>query len=134
MNPATGATVADVPRLGAAETRRAIEAAARALPAWKAPDARRTARASSSGSPRLMAEHDEDLASLMVLEQGKPLAEARAEVAYALSFYEWFAEEAKRLDGAIIPSPWADKRDPRDARAGRGDGRASRPGTSLRRW
>ena len=58
----------------------------------------------------LMAEHDEDLASLMVLEQGKPLAEARGEVAYALSFYEWFAEEAKRLDGAIIPSPWADKR------------------------
>ena len=59
----------------------------------------------------------------MVLEQGKPLAEARAEIAYALSFYEWFAEEAKRLDGAIIPSPSTDKRDPRDARARRRHGR-----------
>ena len=109
VNPATGATVADVPRLGVAETRRAIEAAARALPAWKARTAKDRARVLLRLA-RLMAEHDEDLASLMVLEQGKPLAEARAEVAYALSFYEWFAEEAKRLDGAIIPSPWADKR------------------------
>ena len=58
----------------------------------------------------LMAEREEELASLMVLEQGKPLAEARAEIAYALSFYEWFGEEAKRLDGAVIPSPWPDKR------------------------
>jgi succinate-semialdehyde dehydrogenase/glutarate-semialdehyde dehydrogenase len=109
VNPATGATVADVPRLGVAETRRAIEAAARALPAWKARTAKDRARVLLRLAG-LMAEHDEDLASLMVLEQGKPLAEARAEVAYALSFYEWFAEEAKRLDGAIIPSPWADKR------------------------
>ena len=58
----------------------------------------------------LMGEREDDLASLMVLEQGKPLAEARAEIAYAASFYEWFAEEAKRLDGSVIPSPWSDKR------------------------
>ena len=57
-----------------------------------------------------MAEHEDELAALMVLEQGKPLAEAHAEIVYALSFYEWFAEEAKRLDGAVIPSPWPDKR------------------------
>ena len=57
-----------------------------------------------------MAEREDELAALMVLEQGKPLAEARAEISYALSFYEWFAEEAKRLDGTIIPSPWPDKR------------------------
>ena len=109
VNPATGDTVADVPRLGVGETRRAIEAAARALPAWRARTAKDRARVLLRLAG-LRAEHDEDLASLMVLEQGKPLAEARGEVAYALSFYEWFAEEAKRLDGAIIPSPWADKR------------------------
>ena len=109
VNPATGETVADVPRLGASETRRAIEAAARALPAWKARTAKDRARVLVRLAG-LMDEHEADLASLMVLEQGKPLAEARAEIAYALSFYEWFAEEAKRLDGAIIPSPWADKR------------------------
>ena len=57
-----------------------------------------------------MGEREDELASLMVLEQGKPLAEARAEIAYAASFYEWFAEEAKRLDGSVIPSPWPDKR------------------------
>ena len=58
----------------------------------------------------MMAERDDDLAALMVLEQGKPLAEARAEIGYALSFYEWFAEEAKRVDGAVIPSPSPDRR------------------------
>ena len=108
-NPATGETIADVPRLGAAETRRAIEAAARALPAWRA----RTAKDRAGVLLRLatsMGEHEEELASLMVLEQGKPLAEARLEIRYALSFYEWFAEEAKRLDGAIVPTPAPDRR------------------------
>ena len=85
INPATGETLADVPRLGAAETRRAIEAAARALPAWRARTAKDRARVLLRLAT-LMAEHEEDLASLMVLEQGKPLAEARVEIRYALSF------------------------------------------------
>jgi succinate-semialdehyde dehydrogenase / glutarate-semialdehyde dehydrogenase len=109
VNPATGETIADVPRLGAAETRRAIEAAAQALPAWRARTAKERARVLARLAG-LMAEHEEQLARLMVLEQGKPLAEARAEIGYALSFYEWFAEEAKRLDGAVIPTPAADRR------------------------
>ena len=109
VDPATGAVVAEVPRLGAAETRRAIEAAHRALPAWKG----LTAKARAAILRRLadlMDERAEELAALMVTEQGKPLAEARAEVQYALSFFEWFGEEAKRLDGAVIPTPWDDKR------------------------
>ena len=109
LNPATGETLAELPRLGAAETRRAIEAAARALPAWKARPAKDRARVLRRLAT-LMAEQEAELASLMVLEQGKPLAEARTEIGYALSFYEWFSEEAKRLDGAVIPSPWPDKR------------------------
>ena len=109
LNPATGETIADVPRLGAAETRRAIEAAARALPAWRGRTAKERARVLRRLAT-LMADHEEELASLMVLEQGKPLAEARVEIGYALSFYEWFAEEAKRLDGAVIPSPAPDRR------------------------
>jgi succinate-semialdehyde dehydrogenase/glutarate-semialdehyde dehydrogenase len=101
--------IAEVPRLGAAETRRALEAAHEALPAWKA----RSAKERSAILRRLaelMDDRREGLAALLVTEQGKPLAEAHAEVQYALSFYEWFAEEAKRLDGRVIPSPWPDKR------------------------
>jgi succinate-semialdehyde dehydrogenase/glutarate-semialdehyde dehydrogenase len=109
VNPATGETIAEVPRLGAKETRLAIDGAARALPAWRSRSAKNRARVLTRLAAA-MGEREDDLASLMVLEQGKPLAEARAEIAYALSFYEWFAEEAKRLDGAIIPSPWPDKR------------------------
>ena len=109
VNPATGETIVEVPRLGASETRRAIEAAGRALPAWKGRSAKQRARVLNRLAT-LMAEREEDLATLMVLEQGKPLAEARTEIAYALSFYEWFAEEAKRLDGSVIPSPAADRR------------------------
>ncbi|MFN8221935.1 MAG: NAD-dependent succinate-semialdehyde dehydrogenase [Gaiellales bacterium] len=109
VNPATGETIAEVPRLGAAETRRAIEAAATALPAWKAQPAKERAR-TLRRLATLMDDHRESLAALMVTEQGKPLAEARAEIDYALSFYEWFGEEAKRLDGRVIPGPWADKR------------------------
>ena len=108
-NPATGEVVADVPRLGAAETRRAIEAAQRALPAWKARPARERARILRRLAG-LMDERRDELAALMVTEQGKPLVEALAEVDYALSFYEWFGEEAKRLDGRVIPATWADKR------------------------
>ena len=109
LNPATGETIAEVPRLGAAETRRAIEAASRALPEWRATTAKERARILVRLAS-LMSERADDLAALMVLEQGKPLAEARVEIDYALSFYEWFAEEAKRLDGAIVPTPWPGKR------------------------
>jgi len=109
VNPATGETVAEVPRMGAAETRRAIEAAQRALPAWKGKPAKERARVLRRLAD-LMAEHADGLAALLVTEQGKPLAEAQVEIAYAASFYEWFGEEAKRLDGATIPTPWPDRR------------------------
>jgi succinate-semialdehyde dehydrogenase/glutarate-semialdehyde dehydrogenase len=108
-DPATGAVVAEVPRLGVAETRRAIEAAERALPAWKARTAKERARVLRRLAD-LMQDRSDELAALMVAEQGKPLAEAQAEIAYAASFYEWFAEEAKRLDGRVIPTPWPGKR------------------------
>ncbi len=103
VDPATGATVAEVPRLGAAETRRAIEAAARAFPAWNGMLAKERARILRAFAD-LMMEHQEDLSVLMTLEQGKPLAESRAEIAYAASFFEWFGEEAKRVYGDTIPT------------------------------
>ncbi len=109
VNPATGETIAEVPRMGTAETRRAIAAAEQALPAWKHAPAKERARTLRRMAD-LMADRADELAALLVTEQGKPLAEARAEIQYALSFYEWFGEEAKRLDGRTIPSPWPDKR------------------------
>jgi succinate-semialdehyde dehydrogenase / glutarate-semialdehyde dehydrogenase len=108
-DPATGEVLGRVPRMGAAETRRAIEAAERALGDW----ARRPAAERAAILRRLsdlMMENREDLAHLLTLEQGKPLAESRAEIAYAASFYEWFGEEAKRVYGDTIPSPQRDKR------------------------
>ncbi|MFC2973236.1 NADP-dependent succinate-semialdehyde dehydrogenase [Azotobacter bryophylli] len=108
-NPATGEVLGSVPKLGAAETRRAVEAAERALPAWRA----LTAKARAQKLRRwfeLMLEHQDDLARLMTLEQGKPLAEAQGEIAYAASFLEWFAEEAKRVYGDTIPGHQSDKR------------------------
>jgi succinate-semialdehyde dehydrogenase/glutarate-semialdehyde dehydrogenase len=108
-NPASGAAIGTVPSLGAAETRRAIEAAAAAFPAWAA----RTAKDRASILRRwndLMLENADDLAVLMTAEQGKPLAEARGEVAYAASFIEWFAEEGKRVYGDVIPGHQPDKR------------------------
>ncbi len=108
-NPANGERLGQVPRMGASETRRAIEAADRALPAWRALTAKERA-----GKLRrwyeLMLENQEDLARLMTLEQGKPLAEARGEILYAASFLEWFAEEAKRVYGDSIPGHQPDKR------------------------
>jgi len=98
-----------VPRLGAAETRRAIEAAQHALPEWKhrlAKDRARILRRLAD----LMMERADDLAALLVREQGKPLFEAKLEIAYAASFYEWFGEEAKRLDGSVIQAPLGDRR------------------------
>jgi succinate-semialdehyde dehydrogenase/glutarate-semialdehyde dehydrogenase len=109
FNPATGDVVAEVPRMVEAETRRSLAAAEAALPAWKARTAKDRARILRALAD-LMLEHEEDLARLMVTEQGKPLAEARVEVQYAASFYEWFGEEAKRVYGDTIPSPWPDKR------------------------
>jgi succinate-semialdehyde dehydrogenase / glutarate-semialdehyde dehydrogenase len=109
VNPATGETVAEVPRMGAAETGRALAAAERALPAWKAGTAKDRARVLRRLAD-LMVEREDDLARLMVLEQGKPLAEARVEIQYAASFYEWFGEEGKRVYGDTIPTPWPGKR------------------------
>ncbi len=108
-NPATGATLGTVPELGAAETHRAIEAAGAAFPGWAATPARERA-ALLRRWHGLMLEHQEDLAALMTAEQGKPLAEARGEIAYGASFIEWFAEEGKRLYGEIIPPPQGDRR------------------------
>ena len=108
-NPATGAILGSVPDLGAEETRRAIEAADRAWPAWRA----KTAKERSGILRRwfdLMMASQEDLAQILTAEQGKPLAEARGEIAYGASFIEWFAEEAKRAYGDVIPQHQPDKR------------------------
>ncbi|WP_323119032.1 NAD-dependent succinate-semialdehyde dehydrogenase [Burkholderia alba] len=106
-NPATGDVIASVARGGAEEARQAIDAAARALPAWRAlPAKERSARVRRWGE--LMLEQRDALAELLTREQGKPLAEARGEVGYAASFLEWFAEEAKRTYGDVIPSPKPD--------------------------
>jgi succinate-semialdehyde dehydrogenase/glutarate-semialdehyde dehydrogenase len=101
-NPATGEAVGEVPALGAAETRRAIEAAARAFPAWRSMLAKERA-AILRKLFELMIANTEDLALIMTAEQGKPLAESRGEIAYAASFIEWFAEEGKRVYGDTIP-------------------------------
>ena len=108
-NPATAEVMGTVPRMGAAETRRAIEAAAAALPAWKAKTAKERAVILRRWF-ELMIENQEDLAHLMTSEQGKPLAEARGEIAYAASFIEWFAEEGKRIYGETVPQHLADRR------------------------
>ena len=108
-DPATGAKIAEVADLGAAETRRAIEAAGRALPAWRA----RTAKDRAALLRRwyeLIVAHADDLALLMTTEQGKPLAEAKGEVVYGASFIEWFAEEGKRAYGDVIPTVSPDRR------------------------
>jgi len=108
-NPATGEKLGTVPDMGAAETRRAIDAAAAALPAW----ARLTAKERGTILRRwydLMMSNQEDLALIMTAEQGKPLAESKGEIAYAASFIDWFAEEGKRMYGDVIPTHQADKR------------------------
>lgn len=108
-NPATGKLLARVPRMGAVEARRAVEAAVRAWPQWRA----LTAKARGGLLRRwfdLIQQHAEDVARLMTAEQGKPLAESRGEVQYAASFVEWFAEEAKRVYGETIPATAADRR------------------------
>ena len=108
-NPATGEIIGSVPKMGAAETRRAIEAADKALPAWRALTAKERANKLRRWFD-LMIENQDDLARLMTIEQGKPLAEAKGEIAYAASFLEWFGEEAKRIYGDTIPGHQPDKR------------------------
>jgi succinate-semialdehyde dehydrogenase / glutarate-semialdehyde dehydrogenase len=108
-DPATGAEVATVPDLGAKEAASAIDAAARALPLWSAKTAKERAAILRRWFDLITAEI-ESLAQLMTTEQGKPLAEARAEVAYGASFIEWFAEEGKRAYGRTIPTTAASKR------------------------
>ena len=108
-NPATGEIIGTVPKLGRAETERAIDAASRAFPAWR----RKTARERAAVMRRwfeLMLASQDDLARLMTIEQGKPLAESKGEVVYAASFLEWFGEEAKRVYGDTIPNQQPDKR------------------------
>ena len=108
-NPATHEVLGTVPVMGAAETRRAIEAAQAAFPAWAARTAKERAVLLRRWYELLMANQD-DLATLMTAEQGKPLAESKGEIAYAASFIEWFAEEGKRLYGDVIPGHQPDKR------------------------
>jgi succinate-semialdehyde dehydrogenase/glutarate-semialdehyde dehydrogenase len=108
-NPATGETIAEVPRMGAAETRRAIARAEEALPKWRSLLAKDRARILRRWAD-LMLENEERLARLLTMEQGKPLAESRTEIAYAASFYEWFGEEGKRVYGDTIPTYAVDRR------------------------
>ena len=108
-NPATGAVLGTVPDLGETETSRAIDAAHAAFPAW----AKKTAKERAQILRRLyelMLAHQDDLALLMTAEQGKPLAESKAEIAYSASYIEWFSEEARRIYGDTIPGHAADKR------------------------
>jgi succinate-semialdehyde dehydrogenase/glutarate-semialdehyde dehydrogenase len=108
-NPATGERLGSVPRMGASETRRAIAAAEAALPAWRALTAKERATRLQAWFREIM-HHQEDLAQIMTAEQGKPLAEARGEIAFAAAYVEWYAEEGKRIYGDVIPSPHADRR------------------------
>jgi succinate-semialdehyde dehydrogenase/glutarate-semialdehyde dehydrogenase len=108
-NPANGERLGAVPDMGAAETRRAIDAAHAALPGWAKKTAGERARIMRAWFDLMLA-HQEDLAVIMTAEQGKPLAESRGEIAYAASFIEWFAEEGKRLYGDVIPGHAPDKR------------------------
>lgn len=108
-NPANGEVLGSVPKMGAEETRDAIQAAHRALPTWRQLTAKERAAILRRWFDLMMANQD-DLARLMTLEQGKPLAEAKGEIGYAASFIEWFAEEGKRIYGDTIPGHQADKR------------------------
>ena len=108
-DPASGEIIGNVPDMGTAETKRAIEAADKAWPAWRAKTAKERAAILRKWFDLMMANQD-DLGLILTTEQGKPLAEAKGEIAYGASFVEWFAEEAKRVYGDIIPQHQADKR------------------------
>jgi succinate-semialdehyde dehydrogenase/glutarate-semialdehyde dehydrogenase len=109
FNPADGGKIAQVASCGAPETQRAIAAAQAALPAWRARPAKERSQLLRRWFELTVAA-TEDLARILTSEQGKPLAEARSEISYGMSFVEWFAEEAKRVYGETIPAPWPDKR------------------------
>ena len=108
-NPATGEVIGTVPKAGAAETRRAIEAAAAAFTTWRATTAAERAAKLHKLADLILA-NAEELAVILTTEQGKPLPEARGEVAGSAAYVRWFAEEARRLYGDVIPSPWANRR------------------------
>ena len=108
-NPANGDLVGSVPNMGAGETRRAIELANAALPAWRAKTAKERSAILRKWFDLMIANQD-DLAAIMTAEQGKPLAESKGEIAYAASFIEWFAEEGKRIYGDTIPPFTSDRR------------------------
>ena len=109
LNPATGEAITPIPDMGAEETRRAIEKAEAALPAWRAQTAKERANILRRWFNLIM-ENQDDLAQILTAEQGKTLAEAAGEIAYGASYVEWFAEEAKRIYGDIIAPPAPDKR------------------------
>jgi succinate-semialdehyde dehydrogenase/glutarate-semialdehyde dehydrogenase len=109
INPATGEQLGTIPHMGSAETARAISAANAAWPAWRKKSAKERAALLRKWND-LMLENADDLALIMTAEQGKPLAEAKGEIAYAASFIEWFAEEGKRVAGETLASPWPDRR------------------------
>lgn len=109
INPATGETLGTVPHMGAQETRRAIDAAQAAWPAWRKKTARERALVLRKWND-LMLDNADDLAAIMTAEQGKPLAESKGEIAYAASFLEWFGEQAKRIEGDVLESPARDRR------------------------
>src|SRR5690606_31893806 len=108
-NPANGEVLGTVPSLTQQDVRSAIQAADRALPAWRAMPAKQRAQLIRRWYELCM-ENQDDLGRLLTLEQGKPLAEARGEIAYGASFLEWFSEEAKRVYGDVIPAAAADRR------------------------
>lgn len=108
-NPATGATLGKIPNMGAEEACQAVDAASQALPAWRAMTAAQRGMLLKAWH-RLILDNTSALAQIMTAEQGKPLAEAEGEIAYAASFIEWFAEQGKRTNGDVIPSPSTDKR------------------------
>ena len=108
-NPATSVLLGSIPNSGRKETKRAVEAASRAFPAWRAKTAAERA-AILRRLHALILEHQDDLAQLLTLEQGKPLAEAKGEVGMSAAYVLWFAEEARRIYGDVIPSPWAGRR------------------------
>ena len=108
-NPATGAIICNVPDVGSDQTEEAIVAADQAMAGWKSLTAEVRAQIMHRWY-ELMLDHQDDLALIMTSEQGKPLAEAKGEIAYAASYIQWFAEESRRIYGEVIPSPWHDKR------------------------
>jgi succinate-semialdehyde dehydrogenase/glutarate-semialdehyde dehydrogenase len=109
VNPATGDIIGSVPRLTAGDVDRAIDVANKALPAWRATSAKERSKLLRRWFDLCM-QHQEDLAVILTSEQGKPLTEARGEIAYGSSFIEWFAEEAKRVYGDVIPAATSDRR------------------------